>query len=391
MNRENKTLIAYILSGKNGITSFTFRELELLESKDIRFLLCFTQLKSSNNLPKKDWRYIVAAKRDVLLKSMLVMFSFSRIKLMIEAIKHNELLWFLIANAFSCNKYAKDISNIHVQMTNKKVVLGYYLNNLLRLQNLTCTIHAHELYSEFRYNETERFRHILNSCKKIFTISEFNRRILVEDLNISSEKISVMYLYPSFEADLSLRAKVKFLVTANWEKKKGYEEIVNAVKQLNRDDFVILIAGRNVNPDEGVDLTSIVKTEHLESKIILLGHLNMASLKLLYSMCDVFMLPSKTDYYENGLPRDREGIPVSIMEAMSFGLPVISTIHAGIPELVKEYLVPEGDTDALIQTMNNLIDEMKIHSKRSSENIDLVNTRFKDSNINVLINGILSD
>ena len=46
-----------------------------------------------------------------------------------------------------------------------------------------------------------------------------------------------------------------------------------------------------------------------------------------------------------------EGIPVALMEAMATGLPVVSTIHSGIPELIDDgvtgYLVAEGDVHAL--------------------------------------------
>ena len=44
---------------------------------------------------------------------------------------------------------------------------------------------------------------------------------------------------------------------------------------------------------------------------------------------------------------DSEGLPISIMEAMAMNLPVVSTFHSGIPELVENgvngYLVEERD------------------------------------------------
>jgi colanic acid/amylovoran biosynthesis glycosyltransferase len=56
----------------------------------------------------------------------------------------------------------------------------------------------------------------------------------------------------------------------------------------------------------------------------------------------IFMLPSVTA--ANG---DQEGLPVALMEAMAMGLPVLSTLHSGIPELVEDglsgLLVPEKD------------------------------------------------
>nr|MBA3326647.1 glycosyltransferase [Paracoccaceae bacterium] len=56
---------------------------------------------------------------------------------------------------------------------------------------------------------------------------------------------------------------------------------------------------------------------------------------------------------------DTEGFPVSIMEAMSTGLPVVSTRHSGIPEGVEEgvtgLLVAEGDTEAMAAAMTELL------------------------------------
>ena len=55
---------------------------------------------------------------------------------------------------------------------------------------------------------------------------------------------------------------------------------------------------------------------------------------------------------------DEEGIPVTIMEAMATGLPVLATEHGGIPELVGDgasgYLVPERDVEALAQRIGRL-------------------------------------
>ena len=54
-----------------------------------------------------------------------------------------------------------------------------------------------------------------------------------------------------------------------------------------------------------------------------------------------------------------EGIPNAIMEACAMGLPVISTWHAGIPELVKDgksgFLVPERDIRMLAEILDFLI------------------------------------
>jgi len=58
---------------------------------------------------------------------------------------------------------------------------------------------------------------------------------------------------------------------------------------------------------------------------------------------------------------DRDGIPVSLMEAMAAGTPVVSTRVSGIPELIEDgregLLVPERDALALAAALERLLDE----------------------------------
>jgi colanic acid/amylovoran biosynthesis glycosyltransferase len=68
---------------------------------------------------------------------------------------------------------------------------------------------------------------------------------------------------------------------------------------------------------------------------------------------DIFLLPSVT-----GADGDMEGIPVALMEAMAVGIPVVSTVHSGIPELIESgesgWLVPENDATALADRLQSL-------------------------------------
>lgn len=94
---------------------------------------------------------------------------------------------------------------------------------------------------------------------------------------------------------------------------------------------------------------------------------------------DIFLLPSITSC--NG---DHEGIPVALMEAMSTGLPIISTKSAGIPELVEDgvsgFLAEERDIDGLYDNLCFLMENPDLcyyMGKNGRKKIE------KDYNINI--------
>ncbi len=101
------------------------------------------------------------------------------------------------------------------------------------------------------------------------------------------------------------------------------------------------------------------------------GFLGKCELNALYSRSHVFLHPSEMTEDKN-----QEGIPNSMLEAMSTGLPVVATLHGGIPEAVQHertgFLVPERDPEALSAAMAQITESseyLQVMGKQASQSV----------------------
>jgi len=185
---------------------------------------------------------------------------------------------------------------------------------------------------------------------------------------VDESKIEVIHIHGDI-SDERARRSTKILMVAGFSEKKGHEVLFEAVKKLGRDDITLWIVGQG-----HLDVRGLAERAGISHLTVFLGVLKGELLNILYDACDIVVLPSRTA--ANG---DREGIPVSLMEAMSRRKPVISTRHAGIPELVSEILVPENDPNALAQAIAYLVDHPEVRAQQGDRNYEIVKRDFSEA------------
>lgn len=136
--------------------------------------------------------------------------------------------------------------------------------------------------------------------------------------------------------------------------KKGAEfalrSFAEARKKNKSIELTIIGDGPEVNK-----LRKLIKSMDLNTQVHLLGPQSQDIVIAEMQRSQILILPSKT-----ARSGDKEGIPNVLMEAMATGIPVLSTSHAGIPELVEHgrsgYLVPEGNQAALTDGLIYMIE-----------------------------------
>lgn len=103
-------------------------------------------------------------------------------------------------------------------------------------------------------------------------------------------------------------------------KNKNHKVGIEALAKLNDPDVYYVICGRGPLMDAHKELA---KELGVGDRVVLTGY--RTDVADFYKMADVFLFPSF-----------REGLPVSVMEAMASGLPIIATSIRGSSDIVKE-------------------------------------------------------
>lgn len=139
---------------------------------------------------------------------------------------------------------------------------------------------------------------------------------------------------------------------------KNHKTVIHALSQLNRKDIYYVIAG---NGDNDKNLIELATNQGISDQFKLLGY--RTDVSELYEISDIYLLPSF-----------REGLNVSLMEAMASGLPCIASKIRGNIDLIKDndggYLCNPNDPDAFAKAILNILENKELREKMKTANIE---------------------
>jgi len=259
-----------------------------------------------------------------------------------------------IAAYFAREAEQRHIDHVHGAWATHPALAAYVIRILTGIP-YSFSIHSHELYID-RTMLDEKIR----GAEFFTTISDYNRRMIVSLYGADAErKMRVVHcgVRPDIFLPPDRRSSGPFtiLCVASLERHKGHTHLLEACADLRASgvDFRCLLAGDG--PDRPM-LEWMASKLGIASNVQFLGRQPSPRIVELLRHADVVTLQSVM--MPNGMS---EGIPVSLMEALSCARPVIASELRGIPELVEHertgLLVPPGDSRGLAAALRRVHDD----------------------------------
>ncbi|MFB6356578.1 MAG: glycosyltransferase, partial [bacterium] len=233
------------------------------------------------------------------------------------------------------------------------------------------------IYHEL-FRKGEAFTYLSDDmCEELEQLGAPEDRLFHQPLGIKPERFNECEPSPRNEET------VRVLTVARLVEKKGIDLSLQAIHTLLEKGYNLqyTIVGGGPRLDQ---LKKLTRDLGIQDEVNFKGPQSAEEVLESFGRADLFVLASHTT--SSG---DREGTPKVLLEAQASGLPVVTTKHAGIPEIVKSgdtgELVPQGDVHALVEHLERLIKDSELRMQMGESGQEFVREQFSvQSNINQL-------
>ncbi len=289
-----------------------------------------------------------------------------------------DLYYFCTAFArilFICLLEEDPVFHIHTS-TGGSYIRKSILTRLCKLFGKKVLLHLHGADFDAYIEEAgpsakKRIIRLLNRADALIALSETWKTYFSQ--YIAPEKIHVVYNPCAAAVDAyksRQNPRVNVLFTGRLGRRKGTYDLLEALRKIKSNGYILSLYG---DGDTEI-IRELAKEQGLEDLVSVSGWVPHASIFPLYRNADIFVLPSYA-----------EGLPMSVLEAMGAGLPVISTEVGGIPEAVEDgvngFLIKPGDIDSLAEKLELLINDAALRVKMGKASLLLAKEKFSAAKI----------
>jgi len=285
---------------------------------------------------------------------------------------------------FSAMMVEERVTHIHAHFSNHPAVAALVVHRLTGIP-FSFTAHGHDIHKD-----RTMLREKISAAVFAVTVSKYNKSLMAKECPPEDvSKIHVIHCGVDTRlfqqpANRNKEGAIAIICVASLLEVKGHTYLVQACRLL-RDrgvDFVCHLVGEG---NYRARIEREIDEYGLGKHIKLHGACTQSHVRELLTASDIFVLASKPT--RRGA---REGIPVSIMEAMAVGVPVVASEISGIPELVENgmsgFLTPPGDVDALAKSIGVLIEDDPLRRRMGAAAREIVLRDFNlESNARQLI------
>ncbi|MBN8048018.1 glycosyltransferase family 4 protein [Paraclostridium bifermentans] len=274
----------------------------------------------------------------------------------------------------------KDIAIVHMHFSERgSFTRKNLISKLSKKLKKKVVIHMHgaefkEFYNESSIKTKKSIEKFLLRADRVLVLGESWNKF-VKGIN---EKIKIEVM-PNFVSCIDDTSKfnsneINILFLAVLIKRKGIFDLVEAVNLIIKEKFLeqfdlnIIVAGSGVELE---NLKCKVQELGIEKYFEFLGWVKNEEKQEILKKSQLFVLPSYN-----------EGLPVSILEAMSYGIPIISTSVGSIEDAVKnEYnglIIEPGNINALKESIKAIITNKEKWKYFSENNKKLVEEVYNE-------------
>lgn len=239
-----------------------------------------------------------------------------------------------------------------------------------------------EFYVKASENKREKIRKVYSKCSLLVALSEEWKERLSQI--VPSEKVVVIENYSTLHED-ALKERMErncnntVLFLGELGKRKGCYDIPSVIKMVKESipNVRFVLAGAGSEADEK-NIKQLIEDKGVRNNTVFPGWVRGEEKDILLRDADVFFLPSYN-----------EGMPMSVLDAMGYGLPIVSTNVGGIPKIVHDgengHCCEAGDVANLSTGIIDLLTDGKKREAAIKESIKIVKNGYSlDAHLTLL-------
>lgn len=318
-----------------------------------------------DDLDVKKWANILASEWPILSSNGGEIW-----KMVNEAFDQNDIRridWIWESAWLAAQAQKLGLSHLHAHFASLPSTYAYFAHRISGIP-FSFTAHAKDI---FVYDTEEHFlREKAAAAHFVVTVTNFNLRYLQEKLPHEGNK-NIRVIYNGIDVEYfgqvtGIKREPNLILTVGrLVAKKGFNILLDACKLLKDRGvpFRCLIVGEG---NEQSDLQVQRGNLALNAEVIFVGPKNLDEVRELMQSASIFCLPCVIAADNNV-----DALPTVLLEALASGLPAISTVVSGIPEIIDHevngILVDPDNAESLSQAMERLLKSKELQTRYSHE------------------------